>query len=98
MFEQPSSFLLWEGGLDRTTHDIQLLEGNVMDFFLSALEFPSLDAVVEHCSPTETGGVAMGVGGLHILEDGRPVVLFCHLSPPLEVSLELLRDSYGQCP
>ena len=86
------------GGLDRAAHDLRLLEGNVSAFVLSALEPPRLDAVVEHCSLAETDGVEVEVGGLHGLEDGSPVVLFKHRSPPLEISLELLRDSHGPRP
>ena len=58
----------------------------------------SIYAAVENSPPSETARVAMKVGGLDMLEDGGAVVFFGHFSPPIEIALELLRESDGARP
>ena len=72
--EQSPSLDFWEEGLDRAPDGLHLLEGDMLELALARPEAPGLYAVVEDCSPSETAGVAMKVGGLDGLEDGGAVV------------------------
>ena len=49
-------------------------------------------------APTETVEVAVKVGRLEGLEDGKAGVLFGHFSSPLEIALELLGEADGTRP
>ncbi len=72
-----------------------LLEDDVLELVGAGIKASGFYAVVENCTPSEAAEVAMQVGGLDGLEDGGSVVLLGHLSPTLEIALELLGEPDG---
>ena len=91
-YESPSHEL-WKKGFDRAPDLLQLLEGDVLELVWARPEASGFYVVAEDRTPSETAGVAVHVGWLDGLEDGGSVVIFGHLSPPLEIALELLGES-----
>ena len=61
-----------------------------MELVWARLEASGFFGFVEDRTSSKAVGVAVHVRGLDGLEDGGSVVLFGHLSPPLEIALELL--------
>ena len=87
-----------EKGLDRVPDNLRLLEGDVLELVWAGPTASSFYAVNEDCTSSEAVGVAMEVRGLDGLEDGGAAVLLGHLSPPLEIAIELLGESDGARP